>query len=275
MKFTVLGSTGFIGSNLCSFLEKQNIAYFAPGRNYKFTPDENLGHVVYAIGLTADFRQRPLETVDAHVCKLLEVLRTCRYESFLYLSATRVYARIDHLAAETSNLIMDVNDPGDLYNISKIMGEAVCLSFPNDKIRIARLSNVVGDDWNSENFIYSILKEIKVSEKLLLRSEPESCKDYIVINDVVNLLYEISLKGRFRIFNVAGGRNISTRELLDFISDRVEFSYQVAKGSPVISFPQIDISRIKENFSFVPGDIFDKLDQVISVYFKKNSNDSN
>jgi len=31
------------------------------------------GHVIYCIGLTADFRQKPFETIEAHVSKLAEV----------------------------------------------------------------------------------------------------------------------------------------------------------------------------------------------------------
>ena len=54
-------------------------------------PTGDLGHAVYCIGLTADFRRRPQATMDAHVGVLGEVLRHGRFDSFLYLSSARLY----------------------------------------------------------------------------------------------------------------------------------------------------------------------------------------
>ncbi len=53
----------------------------------------DLGHAFYCIGLTADFRSRPFETIEAHCGLLKEVLSGSRFSSFVYLSSTRVYAR--------------------------------------------------------------------------------------------------------------------------------------------------------------------------------------
>ncbi|HXP50012.1 MAG TPA: hypothetical protein VN922_08665, partial [Bacteroidia bacterium] len=92
MKYTILGSNGFIGSSLHKYLSERSEDCFCPPRNYIFDEKENLGHVIYCIGLTADFRDNPIETVNAHVSKLIKVLENTKYESFLYLSSTRVYA---------------------------------------------------------------------------------------------------------------------------------------------------------------------------------------
>ena len=157
MKFTILGASGFIGSNLVKFLEQKGVECFCPERDYQYTKKEDLGHVVYCIGMTSDFRFKPVETIEAHVCKLNQVLNNSLFSSFLYLSSTRVYNGCVS-GDESSNLSVNPNDFSDLYNISKIMGESVCLSKENEKIRVARLSNVIGDDFNSSNFnsIHSI-----------------------------------------------------------------------------------------------------------------------
>lgn len=74
MKFTILGSSGFIGSELINLLKKNSIEFITPSRDYVFSKDINLGHAIYCIGLTADFRKKPMETIKAHVCKLIECL---------------------------------------------------------------------------------------------------------------------------------------------------------------------------------------------------------
>ncbi|MES2850099.1 MAG: hypothetical protein V4685_13660, partial [Bacteroidota bacterium] len=87
---TVLGASGFIGSSIMKKLKEQNTQYFAPERNEVIT-NRDLGDVIYCIGLTADFRTKPFETVDAHVCKLKQVLNECTFNSLTYLSSSRVY----------------------------------------------------------------------------------------------------------------------------------------------------------------------------------------
>src|SRR5688572_26915815 len=87
---TVLGASGFIGSRLVSHRAATGAGFQAVVRMEALST-RPLVPVIYCIGLTADFRSRPLNTVEAHVCKLLEVLRKCEFESLLYLSSTRLY----------------------------------------------------------------------------------------------------------------------------------------------------------------------------------------
>ena len=68
MKFTVFGSSGYIGTSLVNKLESENIEYSTPDlRKWKIT-DENLGHVVYAIGgAGTNFKENPLETLQCRI----------------------------------------------------------------------------------------------------------------------------------------------------------------------------------------------------------------
>ena len=79
MHYTVLGSSGFIGKHVAEALRCRGYAPFCPGRE-EDTSRRDLGTVFYCIGLTADFRQRPLETVDAHVCMLNSLLCRATFE---------------------------------------------------------------------------------------------------------------------------------------------------------------------------------------------------
>ena len=53
------------------------------------------GHVIDCIGLTGDFRVRPLDTAEAHVGLVARCLAELQFDSFLLLSSTRVYARAE------------------------------------------------------------------------------------------------------------------------------------------------------------------------------------
>ena len=83
--FTVLGASGYIGSRLVAHLRAQGHTVWAPARGDAEVFTRPLGHVMYCVGLTADFRTRPFDTVDAHVGLLAEVLRRAQFDSLLYL----------------------------------------------------------------------------------------------------------------------------------------------------------------------------------------------
>ncbi|MBV9064181.1 MAG: NAD-dependent dehydratase, partial [Methylobacteriaceae bacterium] len=89
---TILGASGFIGSNLRRAVQAAGLPCYAPGRAEALRTGP-LGTVFYCIGVTADFRTRPFDTVAAHVCRLSRVLQGCEFDALIYLSSTRVYGK--------------------------------------------------------------------------------------------------------------------------------------------------------------------------------------
>jgi nucleoside-diphosphate-sugar epimerase len=270
---TVLGASGFVGSHLVSYLNEQNIKYNIPARDHHFHKSENLGHIIYTIGLTADFRTRPMETVKAHVCKLVEVIENANFDSLLYLSSTRVYM-YNEIANEEEKLHVNPADFSDLYNISKLMGESVCLSTNNPKIRVARLSNIIGNDFNSDNLLFSLIKDAVDKNSIELGISEASAKDYIDINDVTKLLVNIALNGNQRIYNVASGNNLSIKDITQKIIDKTGCTIKYSPNAQLSSFVNISIEKIKKEFNFEPNNILNDIDKLIEIY-KNTKHDTN
>lgn len=247
-RITIMGANGFLGSHLKKRLNELGHDVFCPDRGKEISRQTNLGHVIYSIGLTADFRSRPFDTVWAHVCKLTEVLKQCEMESLLYLSSTRLYGRSEHSTVEESNLLLNPLDPSDLYNISKAMGESICLS-SSRKTRIARLSNVYGKGSSPDNFLAQIIRESMKSKKLLLHTALESEKDYIHVDEAIDLLIGIMLGGREKIYNVASGFNTSHAEISKRLTNITGCKVEVAGDAPIVRFPEISTERIDREFS--------------------------
>ena len=260
---TILGASGFIGSQLARKLAADGRDHRAIGRSDPI-PDENLGDVVYCIGVTADFRQRPLDAVEAHVCTLVQLLRRHQFDSLLYLSSTRVYAG-DDSSSEDKPLHVNPRNAPDLYNISKAMGESIVLSCGRHA-RVARVSNVYGPDFYSDNFLPSIVRQAVSGEKLVLHTAAESAKDYISVDDVVNALIHIATRGREQIYNVATGVNVSHRELADGLRALTDCEIEFVANAPVASFPPIDIERMRSEFGFAPRSVLDDLPQLVESY---------
>lgn len=274
MRFSVMGASGFIGSGFMAYMRSKGIECIEIDRHYDWSKKENLGHVIYAIGLTADFRKKPLETVKAHVTKLVETLENAQFESFLYLSSTRIYSGSANTFEDTS-LTVNPNNFSDLYNISKLMGESVCLSFLNPKIRIARLSNVLGNDFKSENFVSSLVRDLYNNQKIVLETSPYSEKDYIYIEDVVKLLALIAEHGNERIYNVASGFNVPAIDILNIIKRKFNCNIEMDETKPLIKFTPISIKRVRDEFNYTPdSSLLDVIENIVGTY-KQHNNDKN
>ena len=270
MKFTILGSKGFIGSHLVKSLEKKEISCFAPDLRKQDILQENLGHIIYSLGVS-DFIQRPYDAVDAHVCIVRKILEKGHFDSFLYLSSGRIYYN-GTSTEEEDNIIINPLQQNDLYNISKAMGESICISSKKENIRIVRPSNVTGNNFSSNLFIPSILRDAVDNRKIFLRSTLDSEKDYVHIDDVVHLLPEIAVKGKQQVYNIAFGKNITNQEIVNEISRLTDCEVEVQSQASKFSFPTISIKRIKNEFGFLPTPIIPRLEEMVKAYsyFKKN-----
>jgi nucleoside-diphosphate-sugar epimerase len=256
MSFTVLGAGGVIGRALTALLRSRGHDVRALARHDAWDWGADWGHVIYAVGLTADFRNRPFDTVEAHVSLLAGVLKRASFDSLLYLSSTRVYAGAER-TVEQAPLHVNPSDPSDLYNLSKLMGEALCLAQPLPTIRVARLSNVIGgEDADSPNFIAQLRREAGTGCIRLL-SALDSAKDYIHIDDACELLIDVATGGRERLYNVASGENVSHGRWAAHFKARTGCRIEVAPNAPLQRAAAIDVTRIRQEFGRTPRPALD------------------
>lgn len=268
MKTTVIGSEGFIGRHIMNKLGQLQMEAYGPGRKEQNLFNDHLGHVIYCAGVTSDFRERPFDTIKAHVSFLAELLEKAKYESFLYVSSTRLYINqpSGKTTGEESEICVNPFREEDLFNLSKLTGESICLTINKPNVRVSRVSNVCGPDFNSNNFIYSIIKDSIIEGEILLRTSLESEKDYISINDVVDLLIKIAHSGTQRMYNVASGFNITNKQWVDRISYFTGCKVEVADNPQTIKFLEIDNERVRTEFNYKPQNPLDMLEELIRDY---------
>jgi nucleoside-diphosphate-sugar epimerase len=261
---TVLGHTGFVGSRLKAELTRRGIAFQALGRDDDLA-GRDLGRVVYCIGMTADFRSRPLETVEAHVGRLLGLLRGARVERLIYLSSTRLYR--GGSGREDDPLDVRPHEADDLYNISKAMGEALALHSGRPAV-VVRLSNVYGPDFASENFLPSLIKAALGGAVVRLRQALDSAKDYVSVADVADALVRLAVADevRGRVYNLAAGHNTTHSAILDGIARATGCRVEVEPDAPRAIFPVVDVSRLRAEFGYAPSALLDDLPSLIDVY---------
>ena len=273
-RFTVLGATGFIGRHLLAHLERQGEEVFAPGRDDPAILGSDLGHVVYAIGLTADFRSRPFDTVEAHVCRLATILESATFDSLVYLSSTRVYAGSES-GSEEAKLRVDPTVPGDLYNLTKLTGESLCFAHPSPDVRVARLSNVFAASPDAmaktEDFLPALIRAATDDGRIRLETAPDSTKDYVWMGDAVRALHRIATDGAHRLYNIASGRNVSNGDIVGALQKITGCEIDVAPGAPRAVYPTIDVARIGSAFTppdrpWAPAELMEHLEDLVAAH---------
>lgn len=270
MEFTIVGAGGFLGRALADRVEAagHSVRRALRGADLFSAP---LGHLIYAAGVTADFRTRPAETVDAHVSLLMDILARARFSSLLYLSSTRVYRRASS-GHETAVLSCSPDDPEDLYNLSKALGESLCLARGTPDIRVVRLSNVIGAGNPSPSFFQALLSEAQSGGRIRIEAPASAAKDYVCLDDVVSVLPEIAVRGRERLYNVASGACIANAEIaaqFEAAGVRVEFSGNAAVGA----FPAISIRRVQDEFGFSPRPVLPLMRALIDEQLRRDDKD--
>jgi nucleoside-diphosphate-sugar epimerase len=256
MRYTILGSSGFVGRHLERRLRQQGHEVVTPGRDNLFANPRAAGHLVYCIGFTGNFREHLGETVDAHVTLLRRCLAEFEFDSFLFLSSTRVYGSQQESSATSEDDPVCVRPTSDsVYDLSKLLGEALVLAQANPAARVARLSNVIGPGMSRYTFLGSVLEDLRRDASVTIGEDPESSKDYIHIDEVVELLIQVASGGSERLYNIAAGRPTTHGQLAELLHGLGGYTVTFAPHGERRVFPTIDNSRIQREFGYSPRPI--------------------
>jgi nucleoside-diphosphate-sugar epimerase len=215
---------------------------------------ENLGNVIYCIGITTDFVSQVDSLIDSHVGLASNILSQSKYDSFLYLSSTRIYEGMSE-TTENGDLAVSVHGLSSFYNLTKLLGESLVLNRSNERGRIARLSYVIDDMQMAGKDPISTVMSRKPGETVFLPHHQDSQKDYVFLSEVVKTLIQIALHGCGQIYNVASGVNVSFDQIRCLSKKYLGIGVELDDTENVRRNPQINIDAIKREFNFFSKEI--------------------
>lgn len=273
MLATVIGASGFIGRHLAQHLRDAGFEVQEAAREDERWLDAPLGHVFHCAGLTADYAQRPHDTVDAHVALLDRVLRRGRFDALVYLSSTRLYDGVSaEVADEATPLLLQPQQPRHLFDLSKALGEALCHAAGDGRARVARLSCVYRDADDSAGFLPQLLRDVPrvlaraekgQAPRLQVDTTPFAARDYVHMDDVLRALRLIATRGTQPVYNVASGRNLGNRELFARLRELSGCEIVARQRQVVHPAPRIGIERMRQEFGWRPACVLDKLAELL------------
>lgn len=261
---TVIGGQGFVGRALVLQLENKVGELWVPQKNDAQIFERDLGKVFYCAGLTADYLQRPYDTVNAHVNLLSEVLYRAKWEHLVYLSSARVYDGLSGVVDETADLKLNSNNPRHLYDLSKLMGESLCLQ--TGRASVARLSCVYCDETDEDGFLPQLLRRALASKStnLLVESSPYYSRDYVHLHDVIDALIAISNENKSTIYNVASGQNVTNKDIFSILEVVCNLSVVPAHSHEPPIAPDICIEKIKNSLGWSARNVLPTIEKILN-----------
>ena len=264
MKILILGSRGFIGSALATHLKHlgHEISCAEPSDlpNLPGTFDV----LIYAIGMTANFRKNFNRTINAHINILVDVVEWNKFRHLIYLSSTRLYSN-NLSSGESTDVRISGLNKDDFYNASKILGEMYSLHECNQPVSVLRLSNVIGNDYRSENFLTSAVREAKYTGHLELRSNKNVEKDFILLEDVLEVVARVIYQPVGGVLNVASGTNLKLYKIAKIVSSLTGARLSCREVGAGTGFPSIDITKLTEIYNFHPQSVESKLEKIVKA----------
>lgn len=186
-----------------------------------FQPDIVI-HLAAQGGVRAS-RIQPKPYLEINQIGFLNTLDLCSatgVKSFIFASSSSVYGdsilapfREDH----------DLGSPKNLYALSKISNEIIARDFQKLDMSVIglRFFTVYGPWGRPDMAMFRLIASSILGREFELSASLDVVRDFTFIDDVSNVILELikieDWKSKFEIFNVAGGRPHSLRELLQIL----------------------------------------------------------
>jgi len=144
------------------------------------------------------------------------------------------------------------------------------LTLKSKKIKVVRMSNLFGSNFTNQIYLLpNLIRNSITKKKIDIFVSKKSSKDFLHVNEAIELMLKIIKKGRHRLYNVASGKNIRLSKISEKIRKITNCKINYKNQNKLVKEPKIDISRIKKEFNFSPKiNLINSLEQIIVNYKK-------
>ncbi len=281
MNIAIVGSNGFIGNNLINrLLKEKNINLFLFGRSDTSSFGNTLSYtkinlndskeiinhfqkidLIYYLASTtipATSWQDPKKEIEENLIPFINFLDCISYLGIKKIiftsSAGTIYGSSKEYLVENSN-----KKPINPYGINKLTMENYLEYYDkrfNLKNIIFRISNIYGENQNTEKglgVINTFLEKIVKNRKIDVYGDGTIIRNYIYINDVVEILYQALLKdfSSSNTYNLSSNCSLSINEIISEIKKVISIDFQICYHSNRMSDTPITIldnSKLKQDF---------------------------
>ncbi|MFA5232532.1 MAG: NAD-dependent epimerase/dehydratase family protein [Candidatus Paceibacterota bacterium] len=203
----------------------------------------------------------PQKTIETNVFgtqNVLKISENLRIKKFIFSSSAAIYKPNDIAHKESDPL-----SPIDTYGKSKLKAEELIKDFCNKKrieYYILRLFNVYGKNNLTSHFIPSVTERFKKSDRIKV-GNIETVRDYIYVEDVVNVILKIIKKNSLNInhvYNIGTGKGHSGKEILSLLEKIFKTKVKITKDKKLArkadrKFLLANMDKICKSYKWQPN----------------------
>ena len=306
-KIIIIGGSGFIGTNILKKIDKKKnhifstffknkeyykingVKYFKGNlKNLNFCREitKSMDIVIMSAAVSSGamvMQKNPLFHVDDNIIMNLNILKASsenNVKKFIFISSNTVYPVSIKAMTEKD---VDYSLFDKYFNVGwmKIFSEKMCQMYKNKmNILVIRPGNIFGPndkfDVMKSKVIPSLIRKFETKKTIEIWGDGKDIKDFIYIEDFVTILLKLINKPfNFIILNVASGKSISLKKIIDFLSKvynkkKQNIVYDPSKPT-MIPVRRVDIRKLKRFIKFKPKFTLEKgLLKTIKWYQKYN-----
>ena len=125
---------------------------------------------------------------------------------------------------------------------------------------ILRLANVYGPSLSEskaeDRGILNKLTRMRFEGKnIQIYGDGNNIRDYVYIDDVLDLIPKISINGKDKSYNIGSGKNIESEKLINKISEITGCSVEVSSDAKEYSYPETSIIKIKKELTNIEKEL--------------------
>lgn len=251
-KIAIVGSEGFIGSNLVDALNKDFIlsSYRTIDvENLKFDPKVSFDLIVYACepSLTSLYDTELIKKLKNKKNMILNKLQG----HYLYLSSTLVYKNLSELTevSERSEINVKSNYANFKYQQEK--------DFIKNGMTVFRLSNIIGPRMSSNSLLSKIFNDLIKKNGYIELQEIDSFVNYLDIKDLISgirlLIHNIDDANG--IYNLASNKQHSIPSIVEYVAKELRLeNWNISAKNKSFSYNRniISINKMKLDFDWEP-----------------------
>ena len=300
----IAGGAGFLGSNLCKKLIKDNIVIcldnlitgnmaniipYLESPNFKFIKHDIINPIdieideIYNLACPASpihYQKDPIHTLKSSVFGIYNLLELVKkYNAkILQASTSEVYGNpLEHPQKESYFGNVNINGPRSCYDEGKRCAESIMYEYNkqyNTQIRIARIFNTYGKNMQKDdgrvisNFIIQALK----NEDITIYGDGLQTRSYCYVDDLIDGLIKLMASNITTPTNLGNPIEYTILKTAKIIISKTNSQSKLIFKNLPIDDPQKrkpDISKAKKELNWEPKiSLNEGLDNTIS-YFKE------
>ena len=260
MRIIVIGSNGFIGSNICETFRKkyqiigvgrseisrvEGISYFnfdIASDNFVSIMSNKFGICDVIVHTAAMISDKTEESILLNNClgalNVLKLSLVMNAKLIIHISSVPIIGIPSEFPITEEHKVF----PNSIYHITKLATENILNLSVSKGIKVThlRITSPVGPGMREDTLLKTLIEKSLKNETISIYGTGSRKQNYIDVRDVVSAVENALIKKRTGVFNIASSSSISNIDLAELCIRTTNSSSQVVCGS--ILDPEEDIN---------------------------------